>query len=210
VSISTVFIDLDDTLYPASSGVWELIKERIGLFMLEELKIPAELIQPLRRQYYEQYGTALRGLQNNYKIDSDKFLAFVHDVPISDYLKPDPTLISVLRNLKTRKFIFTNSDINHTKRVLRVLQLENYFDGIIDVKALDPYCKPMPQAFKIALQLAGETDPARCVMIDDIRRTTKTAREQGFFTILFGEEEPLADADEVLSDWASLPDLLNR
>ncbi|MBK9600591.1 MAG: HAD-IA family hydrolase [Anaerolineales bacterium] len=47
-----------------------------------------------------------------------------------------------------------------------------------------PYCKPMPESFNIAMKVAGETDPSRCVMIDDLRRTTRAAREAGMFSIL--------------------------
>ena len=209
VSISTIFFDLDDTLYPASSGLWPLIRDRIGLFMLERLMIPADEVQPLRHKLFEEYGTTLRGLQLNYAFDVADFLAFVHDVPLAEYLQPDPLLQIVLQNLPVRKFVFTNADVKHARRVLRILQIEQYFDGIIDVVALDPYCKPMPQSFKIALQAAGEPDPYRCAMIDDIPRTTRAAREQGLFAILYGTDEPHPEADAALADWSRLPELLN-
>lgn len=209
VNISTIFFDLDDTLYPASSGLWPLIKERIGLFMRERLNIPAGEVQPLRRKLFEEYGTALRGLQVNYSFDVADFLAYVHAVPLEDYIQPDPVLQAVLRSLPARKFIFTNSDIQHARRVLRVLQLEQFFDGIIDVVALDPYCKPMPQAFKIALDIAGAPDPQTCAMIDDIPRTTRAAREQGLFAILYGAEKSHPEADASLADWSKLPELLS-
>jgi pyrimidine 5'-nucleotidase len=209
VSISTIFFDLDDTLYPASSGLWPLIAERISLFMLERLKIPAGEVQPLRHKLFEEYGTTLRGLQLNYDFDVADFLAFVHDVPLADYIRPDPLLQTVLQNLSARKFIFTNADVNHARRVLRVLQIEQYFDGIVDVVALNPYCKPMPHSFKIALEAAGEPDPRRCAIIDDIPRTTRAAREQGLFAILYGKPEPHPDADAALADWSRLPELLN-
>ena len=209
VSISTIFFDLDDTLYPAASGLWPLIAERIGLFMLERLMIPADEILPLRHKLFEEYGTTLRGLQVNYVFDVADFLAFVHDVPLLDYIQPDPLLQAVLQDLPARKFIFTNADVNHARRVLRILQIEQYFDGIIDVVALDPYCKPMPQSFKIAMDAAGEPDPRRCAIIDDIPRTTRAAREQGLFAILYGKDEPHSQADAVLADWSRLPELLN-
>ena len=209
MNISTIFFDLDDTLYPASSGLWPLIKDRIGLFMSERLKIPAAEVQPLREKLFKEYGTTLRGLQVNYSFDVADFLAFVHDVPLADYIHPDPVQKTVLQSLPARKFIFTNADVRHARRVLSVLQLEECFDGIIDVVAIDPYCKPMPQSFKIALDLAGEADPQKCAMIDDIPRTTRAAREQGLFTILYGTEEFHPEADATLTDWLDLPALIN-
>jgi pyrimidine 5'-nucleotidase len=209
VSISTIFFDLDDTLYPATNGLWPLIRDRIGLFMLERLMIPADEVQPLRHKLFKEYGTTLRGLQLNYTFDVADFLAFVHDVPLAEHLQPDPLLQTVLQNLPARKFIFTNADVNHARRVLRILQIEQCFDGIIDVVALDPYCKPMPQSFKIAMVAAGEPDPHKCAMIDDIPRTTRAAREQGLFAILYGTNESHVDADATLADWSRLPELLN-
>jgi putative hydrolase of the HAD superfamily len=209
VTISTIFFDVDDTLYSADSGIWQQIKERIGLYMSEKLQIPVAQVPSLRRRLFEQYGTTLRGLQANYKFEVADFLAYVHDVPLSDYIQPNPALRPVLEAIPARKFIFTNADVNHAKRVLNVLQVEDCFDGIVDVVAIDPYCKPMPQSFGIALKAAGESDPRRCAMIDDMPRTTRAAREQGLYAILYGVAGPHPDADATLLDWSQLPGLLN-
>ncbi len=212
VTISTLFFDLDDTLYPATSGLWEQIKNRIGMYMLERVGIPASEVQTLRRQLFEQYGTTLRGLQINYNIDSADFLAYVHAVPLADYIKPNPYLGAMIRSLPQRKFIFTNADSPHAKRVLRVLELEDCFDGIIDIVAVQPYCKPMPPSFEIALKMAGEIDPKRCALIDDMYRTTRAARQIGMVAILYGGTGSYTDddADAILTDWADLPNVLER
>jgi pyrimidine 5'-nucleotidase len=208
VKISTIFFDLDDTLYPSSSGLSLKIKERIGIYMQERLNIPAGEMQSLRRKYFEQYGTTLRGLQANYNIDMPDFLAYVHDLPLREYIQPNPALHAVLRDLPVKKLIFTNADIHHARRVLQVLELEQFFEGIVDVVALEPFCKPMPESFGIALAAAGETDPSRCVMIDDLPRTTRAARDIGLFSILFGQQESSPDANATLSEWSGLPELL--
>src|SRR6266545_4491981 len=62
---TTLFIDLDDTLYPSSTGLWHAIKERMNLFMRERLYIPEAEIPSLREQYFNTYGTTLRGLQEH-------------------------------------------------------------------------------------------------------------------------------------------------
>lgn len=205
---STIFFDLDDTLYPVECGLWPQIRDRIGLYMRERLHIPAAQVPTLQRQLFEQYGTTLRGLQVNYQVEVADFLAFVHDVPLGQYLRPDPLLRQVLQALPARKFIFTNADVAHARRVLNALQLADCFEDIIDVVAIDPYCKPMPEAFAIALKAAGESDPARCVMIDDIPRTTRAARQIGMYAILCGKSGPHPDADATLDDWSGLADLL--
>ncbi|HXF85824.1 MAG TPA: hypothetical protein VNK49_10600 [Anaerolineales bacterium] len=87
---STIFFDLDDTLYPASTGLWEALKERMSLYMRERVGIPENEVPILREQYFKMYGTTLRGLQIRHGVDAEDYLAFVHDVPVEDYLKPDP------------------------------------------------------------------------------------------------------------------------
>jgi putative hydrolase of the HAD superfamily len=210
VSITTVFFDLDDTLYPAASGLWQHIRQRISIYMHERLNIPAGQVEEMRQQLFEEFGTTLRGLQSRYSVDRSEFLAYVHDVPLTDYIAPSPHLRKVIQSLPQRKFIFTNADRPHAERVLRVLELQNCFEGIIDVVAMEPYCKPMPQSFEIALKTAGEPDPQRCALIDDIHRTTRAARQYGVFSILYGSSEANPDADAVLIDWANLPEILTR
>src|SRR3972149_5346046 len=72
--ITTILFDLDDTLYPASSGVWKLIKDRMNIFMHEELGIPWDQIPLLRERYFREYGTTLRGLQTHYHVDVTSFV----------------------------------------------------------------------------------------------------------------------------------------
>lgn len=210
MKISTIFFDLDDTLYPASSGLWPIIRNRIGLYMVEKLGIPENEMPAIRKKLFEEYGTTLRGLQNNYFVDVPDFLEYVHDVNVNTFLKYDPCLEIVLGNINIKKFIFTNADTNHARRVLKVLQLEKYFEDIIDVVALDPYCKPMKEAFHLALYKAGESDPSACVMIDDIPRTTRAAKEIGMYSILVGSKTANGDSDAVLNDWSELPALIER
>ena len=210
MQFTTIFFDLDDTLYPANTGLWHAIKARMNDYMRERMGFPEKDIPHLREKYFMQYGTTLRGLQANHNVNVDDFLAYVHDLPLMDYLTPNPVQRSVIASLSTRNLIFTNADIPHARRVLTVLGLEDLFPTIVDVNMVAPYCKPMPESFEIAMQAAGETDPSRCVMIDDIARTTRAARSAGMYTVLYGCSEPHPDADACFTDWSALPGLLNH
>ncbi|GAB4422103.1 MAG: hypothetical protein Kow002_11330 [Anaerolineales bacterium] len=209
MEFSTIFFDLDDTLYPTSSGLWQAIKERMNMYMREQMGFNAEEIPELREKYYRQYGTTLRGLQANHEIDEQDFLNFVHDIPLSDYLHPNPTLREIIASLPTRNLVFTNADAAHARRVLTALNLNDLFTTIIDVNAVAPHCKPMPKSFQIAMQIAGESDPSKCVMIDDLPRTILAAQEVGMFGILCGKKDAGAQANAVLTDWEQLPQILN-
>jgi putative hydrolase of the HAD superfamily len=207
---TTIFFDLDGTLYPESTGLWEAIKDRMNLYMRDRLGIPEEAVPGLREQYFKMYGTTLRGLQERHNVDKEDFLAFVHDLPLKNYLTPNPILRDVIASLQTRNLIFTNADVNHARRVLAELQLDDLFETIIDVNAVDPYCKPMPESFAIAMELADEPDPRKCVVIDDLPRTTRAALDVGMASLLYGCDEPSADASGVFTDWNHLPILLGE
>ena len=207
---TTLFFDLDDTLYPNTTGLWKAIKERMNMYMHERIGIPEKDVPQLREQYFKMYGTTLRGLQARHQVDVEDFLAFVHDLPLNEYLKPDPIQRDIISSLGTRNLIFTNADVNHARRVLSALKLDDLFEVIVDVNAVSPYCKPMPESFAIAMDLANEPDPRKCVMIDDLPRTTRAALDVGMASLLYGHEEPTPDASGVFADWTHLPILLGQ
>ena len=205
---TTLFFDLDDTLYPSTTGLWPAINGRMTLYMIERLGIPESDVPFLREQYFKMYGTTLRGLEERHKVDREDFLAFVHDLPLQDYLRPDTVVRKVIASLPTRNLIFTNADVFHARRVLAALQLDDLFETVVDVNAVSPYCKPMPESFAIAMDLADEPDPRKCVMIDDLARTTRAALNVGMASLLYGCDEPTEDASGVFTDWTHLPILL--
>ena len=141
-------------------------------------------------------------------MDVEDFLAFVHDLPLKEYLTPNPIQREIIASLPSRKLIFTNADVNHARRVLSVLELDDLFEKIVDVNAVAPYCKPMPESFAIAQELADEPNPRKCVMIDDLSRTTRAALEVGMASILYGTDVPTVEASGVFTDWNHLPILL--
>jgi putative hydrolase of the HAD superfamily len=209
VRFTTIFFDLDDTLYPPSSGLWPTLKQRMSQYMVERVGIPAPDVPAMREAYFRKYGTTLRGLQANHRIDVKDYLAYVHDVPLAEYIRPDPDEQRILASLPTRNLVFTNADANHARRVLRTLKIEGYFVDVVDVNRMEPYCKPSPEAFALAMQIAGERDPARCVMIDDLPHTTRAAKKLGLFSLLYGSQAAANDADGAFIDWCDLPGLLD-
>lgn len=189
MSYTTLFFDLDDTLYPNGNGLWEAIRSRMGNYMVERLGIPEDEVLSLRRDYYQTYGTTLRGLQKHHHVDADEYLAYVHDLPLEQYIKPDPALKLILQKITPRRFIFTNADVNHAIRVLQILGVEDCFDGIIDIRALDFACKPEPAAYRRALAFAGNPEPKSCLMLDDSPVNLFPAHSLGFTTVLVHHNE---------------------
>lgn len=187
MQFSTLFFDLDATLYPASNGLWEQIRLRIYKFMLEEIGIPEAEIPDTRDKYWTTYGTTLEGLRIHHQVEPDDYLNFVHDLPLKDFLEPDPVLRGLLETLPQDLWVFTNADHRHAGRVLNELGISDLFSGIVDLLALDFIVKPNRKAYQIALKLAGVTDPKKCVLFDDLIQNLIPAKELGFYTSLVGE-----------------------
>jgi putative hydrolase of the HAD superfamily len=206
---TTLFFDLDDTLYPPATGLWEAIGNRITQYMTERMGFPPEQVVRIREKYFREYGTTLRGLQANHNVDMDDYLAFVHDVPLNHYIHPDPAVRAAIAGIPARKFIFTNADTNHAGRVLQAVGLPGLFDGIVDIHSMAPFCKPMPEAFELALKAAGSPERTTCVLLDDQMRITRAARSLGMYTILVGKATPGDDADAALLNLTDLPGLLD-
>ncbi len=187
---TTLFIDLDGTVYDNQTGLWDMIRVRMNDYVQRLLQLPPDETAALRRHYYETYGTTLRGLQIHHRVNADEYLAYVHDIPLADYIKPDPELRSFLISLPQNKFIFTNADLAHATRTLDVIGIRDCFDGIIDVRALQFHCKPEPEAYQIAQRLAGENNPEQCIIIDDSELNLAGARQMGMITVLVGRNGP--------------------
>jgi putative hydrolase of the HAD superfamily len=208
---TSLFFDLDDTLYPSASGLWEAIRGRMNTYMQRFMDLPLPEIAAIRQGYLEKYGTTLKGLQTQYQVDADDYLAFVHDIPLEKFIKPDPELHALLLSLPQRRWIFTNSDRNHVRRVINILGVADCFDGIIDIHAVDFACKPDKLAYKRALSITGNTKSSSCVIFDDAVRNLAPARELGFYTVLVGKDGPDPQVDRVIPNLhmlkESLPEL---
>ncbi|NLG96754.1 MAG: pyrimidine 5'-nucleotidase [Chloroflexi bacterium] len=214
MTYTTLLIDLDETVYAPTCGVWEVIEKRMEQYMHERLGIDVVKVPAIRRELFLQYGTTLRGLQATYAVNEREFLEYVHDLPLDRLLKPDPVLREALHRLPQRKLIFTNADRWHARRVMRRIGIEECFEGIIDILDLSPYCKPMPEAFVTGLRLSGETDPGKCVFVDDSPKNLNVARELGFFTVQVGRPKPdlrdqLVSAHVHIDQLSDLPRVLN-
>jgi pyrimidine 5'-nucleotidase len=209
MAIKTLFFDLDDTLYPPSSGVWPAILKRIEMYMHERLNIAWEDIPRLRSELFQKYGTTLRGLQILWHVDELEFVEYVHDVPVDQLLLPDPALRAMLLKYPQRKYIFTNADRNHAKRVLNRLGIADCFKGIIDILAISPYCKPMPEAFTTAMRLAGVSCASECLFIDDGINNLLAARSLGFYTVQVGSQAASEQCHASIPGMNMLPQALD-
>lgn len=137
-----LLFDLDDTLYPLSSGLATSVLKNIQDYMIENLGIEGSKIPALCDLLYKNYGTTMAGLRAiGYDFDYDEYHSIVHGRLPYENLKADTVLRSLLLSLPIRKIIFTNADNTHAVKVLRKLGLEDCFESIICFETLNPVHK---------------------------------------------------------------------
>jgi putative hydrolase of the HAD superfamily len=183
-----LLFDLDETLYPPTSGLWNAIAVRMQNYMAEKLGIADDQVDTIRRSYFDKYGTTLKGLQSNYQVDAVDFLRYVHDIPLDQVLEPDPALRPLLLSLPQKKWICTNADRGHAQRVLNYLGVKDCFAGITDIIDANFDPKPSKAFYQTTLSMAGVQDPQTCVLFDDLPRNLEPASLMGLTTVLVRSE----------------------
>lgn len=187
MAITTVLFDLDNTLYSSTSGVTQLFDTRITEYVQNFLGLDMEAAREIRRSYFNDYGTTLRGLQQRYTVDVEHYLAYVHDLELGAVLALDAELDRLLDQLVSRKAIFTNSPAEHAERVLRALGIERHFDRVFDIRfsAFEP--KPLIATYHRVLD-ALEVTGSQTIFIEDTAQNLVPARGLGMTTILISEQ----------------------
>lgn len=177
--------DLDETLYPTSAGLMQDVARRITDWLQRHLGLGPEEATHLREVYIHLYGTTLAGLlaEHREKVDVEDYLAYVHDVPVEDYLRPDPALRAMLTGIPLRRVVFTNSSAGHAARVLNALGIADLFERVVDIRALNFLHKPRREAYERLLTLLSAPGPA-CIMIDDRVVNLQPAKALGMTTVL--------------------------
>ncbi|MGE5253250.1 MAG: pyrimidine 5'-nucleotidase [Planctomycetaceae bacterium] len=181
-----ILFDLDNTLYPRSLGIFDLVIERIRNYMEVRMGFDKELSRALRQEYLRKYGSTMRGLMIHHNLNADDFLEYVHDVGVEKRLSPDPDLEGLLKSIAVAKGIFTSGHKPHAQRVLRCLGVERYFPQIFDIIFTGFIPKPNPQPYRQILEHLRLCGP-ECMMIEDLPANLKPAKDLGMTTVLVGE-----------------------
>jgi len=184
--IKHILFDLDNTLYPKSLGIFDLVIARIRNYMEVRLNYEKEWARELRQEYLHKYGSTLRGLMIHQNIDPADYLEYVHDVGVEERLSPNPALADMLASIPLERAIFTSGHRPHALKVLRCLGVESFFPQIFDIVFTHYIPKPNPEPYQQILECIGR-DGKDCLMIEDIPANLKPAKDFGMITVLVGE-----------------------
>ncbi len=173
--------DLDNTLYPETSSLFDEINHRMNLYMADLLGLDVEAASRMRQGFYEVHGTTLNGLMQEYGADPYPFLDFVHDVDLSR-IDPAPVLKSLLGDLPGRCLVHTNGTVRHAERVLDRLGIGDCFDGIFDIVASQFQPKPGKSGF-FRFAEVFEVEPGQAIMFEDKAENLEIPHAMGMTTV---------------------------
>lgn len=173
--------DLDNCLYPASSGLFDLIDARMGSFIQRLLGVDPVEARRVQKAHFHQHGTTLAGLMKEHEIDPHQFLDDVHDIPL-DRISRDERLARGLARLPGRKIVYTNADAPYAKRVLDAIGIGDQFAELHDIHAAELRPKPDRHGYELLLDRFG-INPRKAAMIEDMAQNLRPAKELGMTTV---------------------------
>lgn len=195
--------DLDNCLYPASSGLFTLIDERMGAYIQRLLACGPEEARQVQKAHFHASGTTLAGLMADHRVDPYDFLDDVHDIPL-DAIERDERLLAGLSRLPGRRFVFTNANSTHAWRVLDRLGVSASFEGLHDIHDSSYKPKPDPHGYALLCERFGIV-PQQAVLFEDMAGNLAPAKAIGMTTVWVdnGSERGRHNADPAHIDFTT-------
>ena len=194
--VDTWVFDLDNTLYPHHVNLWQQVDKRISEYVSRWLDIPEDEARRLQKDYYQRFGTTMRGMMTLHGVSADDYLAYVHKIDHSP-LEPNPAMGAAIAKLPGRKLILTNGSTDHVDAVLTRLGIGGHFEAVFDIIAAELEPKPAPQTYRKFLTVHG-VDPATSAMFEDLARNLAVPHQLGMTTVLV---VPDGTREVVREDW---------
>ncbi|ORY63139.1 pyrimidine 5'-nucleotidase [Pseudomassariella vexata] len=188
------FFDIDNCLYPRSTKVHDHMAALIDEYFAKHLGVTEEEAIRLHKEYYQNYGLAIEGLVRHHQIDPLEYNAKVDDaLPLEGIIKPNPQLRKFLEDIDTIKvkpWLLTNAYVTHGKRVVRLLGIDDLFEGLTycDYSCVPIVCKPHKDMYAKAMKEAEVARVEDCYFVDDSYANCVSAQEIGWTAAHLVEE----------------------
>lgn len=192
--IELILFDLDDTIYPRSSGVRDHVNRLITAFVSRELGISAAEADSLRHQNTPRYGTTINWLRECHDFgDTESYMEAIHPLDFSPFLPEPAPYRPLFQSLPLRKAILTNAPREHAERVLTHLNLRDCFESLTDIRENSLQGKPALGAYQRAL-VKADLSPERILFIDDAEPNLTPFRDMGGQVLLIDEATGKSDS----------------
>ena len=163
------------------------LREAMGAYIVEHLKLTDSESDALRRRYWLRYGATLLGLVRHHCVEAAHFLDQTHRLPgLEARIRSHRADLAALKRLPGRKLVLTNAPAAYAARVLRVLRVGGVFEAVLSIEDMHMFghLRPKPDARmlrRLAARLRVPT--ANCVLVEDTLVHQKAARRVGMGTV---------------------------
>ena len=202
----TWIFDLDNTLHDAQKKIFPIINQKINQYISKSVKINITEADNLRQKYWDNYGATLEGLIKHHNINPTEFLEETHTLEnFEELIVPMPDLIKVLSSINGQKILYTNAPKNYTNKVLKICQIEGYFNGVFSIEDSNFIAKPSTISMEFFIK---KYQIKAANFVDDVKENLETANKFGLSTIwLTDEKEKPSYIDKKIS---KLKDLITN
>ena len=137
----------------------------------------------MQKDYYQRYGTTMRGLMTEHGMSPDDFLDFVHQIDHSP-LEPNPALGAALERLPGRKLILTNGTRKHAEAVMRPARRCASISRTCSTSSPPISSRSRCRRSTTASSQRHGVDPAKAAMFEDLARNLEVPHALGMTTVL--------------------------
>jgi pyrimidine 5'-nucleotidase len=198
-NIKLIIFDLDGTLYSYDTDEAEYSDfEAVAKAISQLLNINYDKALKLTKESYRKYGMTFELFLNEHNISFKELEKLYFHFLSTDFLKPDKKLNEILENLPMKKIVYTHSNNEWMKKVLKKLEMYTIMDVARSYHSDNFLCKKN-ESFDTFKKICEEQNVPyeNTLFIDDKDINLKYAKKLGIKTILLNETEeksPYADA----------------
>jgi len=179
--IDTWIFDLDNTIYPAASRLFDQVRYRMTDYIQHHFSLDRDTARAMQRDLFLRHRTTMKGLMIEHGTDPHHFMDFVHDIDLST-LGYDAELDEGINALPGRKVIFTNGSNHHAERILDAYGIRHHFHFYYDIFSANFLPKPELKTYEDFVKKA-DINPRSAVMIEDMAINLLPAYQLGVTTL---------------------------
>ncbi|XP_077240750.1 uncharacterized protein LOC143881525 isoform X2 [Tasmannia lanceolata] len=216
-----LLLDMDDTLYPLSSGLNLACRKNIEEYMLQHLQIEETEVPRMCLELYKEYGTTMAGLKIFTNADEAHVTQVLSRLGLEDcfdgvicFETLNPPIKLDKNDDKVDNSVPPSDDFS-AEQDEHMFFAENDSETEVDeqnsVNNLRPrseiLCKPSVEAIEAAIQIAN-INPEKTLFFDDSVRNITAGKEAGLHTVIVGSSVLLPGADFALNSIHNIKEAL--
>ncbi|TBU03973.1 putative haloacid dehalogenase-like hydrolase [Hamiltosporidium magnivora] len=177
--------DIDSTLYSSETGIEKRIKDVIAN-LGKKIGLSKQEIQDLSQKYEKNHGEMVIEMMKNPNLTDDILDSMIEEsLNVSDSLKIDMILKSLLTAIKHPKICFTNGTCGHAIRTIKALGIFSCFDAIVfcNYKLKNIIMKPRIESYRL-VEYFLDIETTNIIFYDDSKNNIEIAKYREWKAIL--------------------------